>query len=119
MIEARVAEACASSNGRYEPRHVFDFGVRALWQIWLVVDDDRIVFVGATELVRYPTGLKALAWRFGVGDGRQNWQHLMAGVLAWARSEGCKIAEGCFRKGWRRVFTDWRHTHEFIERDIG
>lgn len=119
-IEAMVADACARSRGRFESRHVQVFARSGIWTLWLVVEEEdrKIVFVGGTDFNVYPTGLKTIWWRFGTGEGRENWQHLMAEILAWAKLQGCAKGEGVFRRGWRRVFTDWQHTHEFLEIDL-
>lgn len=114
-----ILSACESSGDRYRAGDVLDFARRGIWQIWVIRNDqENVVFVGATEILDYPTGLRALAWRIGVGSGLEDWKHMMADILAQAKEVGCTIAEGNFRVGWRRVLRDWKHTHEFLERDL-
>lgn len=121
-IEDAIEEACLRSNGRYEAQHVKDFVERGIWQLWLVLDDaKRIVFVGATEILIYPTELKTIAWRMGTGDGMDDWLHFMAPILEMAKDEcGCSRGEGSFRTGWTRVLKNsgWRHTHSILEKDL-
>ena len=117
-IRPFVTSACLTCNGRWTADHILGFARKGIWQIWLVYDGDRIVFVGATEIVTFPTGLKSFAIRFGVGSGRKEWQHHIDRVLLWGKDLGCTIAEGNFRKGWRRVLPGWRHSHEFLEREL-
>lgn len=113
-----IAAACLRSNGRYAPHHVLEFAGGGQWQIWLVLEGDEISFVCGTEIIEFPTGLKAIAFRFGTGTGRERWQDRITDVFAWAKAEGCTMAEGFFRKGWKRVLPGWIHSHEFLERRI-
>lgn len=117
-IEPQVVQACSCSSGRYLADHVRDFARRGLWQLWLVTEAGHVTFVLGTELVDYPTGLRALSLRFGVGERRERWLHLLEQILAFGRAHDCTIAEGDFRVGWRRVLKGWDHTHEFMERRL-
>lgn len=115
-IEDWIEEACDRSSGRYEAEHVKTFARDAIWQLWMITEATEVVFVGATENLIYPTGLKTIAWRLGTGEGREFWQHeMMNYVLEQARGQGCKMVEGGFRPGWRRVFKGWKHTHDILE----
>jgi hypothetical protein len=91
-----------------------------MWQIWIAVDEaGEVCAVAGTRLIAYDTGLKTLFIYFGTGRRRDIWQHFMADMLEWAKAQGCTLAEGSFRRGWRRVFAaflPWRHTHDFLER---
>lgn len=87
------------------------------WQIWIAVDETGILAVAASEIVYYPQ-LTAISIRFGVGRNRQSWQHFRDDIAAWGKTRGCTKIEGTVRKGWRRIFTGWLHTHDFIERNI-
>lgn len=119
-IEDLVCEACARSSGRYTGAHAREFASQGRWQFWIVRDDEgSVCFIGGTEICDYPTGLRTLAWRFGTGHDHEKWAHLMGAVLELAKKEcGCTMAEGAFRRGWKRVFTAWRHTHDVLEIDL-
>jgi len=75
----------------------------------------EICAVAGTRIVTYDTGLKAIDIKFGTGRDRHLWQHFMGDILRWGKSQGCALAEGSFRKGWRRVLPGWRHTHDSLE----
>lgn len=117
-IEPWIVSACARSGGRYEAPHVRDFFLRGVWQLWLIHDAEGIAFVGATEVIRYPTGLQSLVIRIGTGRGMRSWLHCMDEVLARAKTHGCTKAEGEFREGWARALTGWTKTHVVLERDL-
>lgn len=111
-----VAAAADLSSGRYTAAWIRTYAERGQWQIWIAMDEIGICAVAGTELVTYDTGLKALAVKFGTGRNRDSWQHLMNDVVAWGASQGCKLNEGGFRIGWKRVLRGWNHTHDFLER---
>lgn len=118
-IASFVSNACERSNGRYAAEHVRGFLSRGVWQLWVVRDDEgQFVFVGTTEIVSYPTGLTALHWHIGTGKCRESWQHMMGDILSAAKGIGCEVAEGLFRPGWRRVFSDWTVTHVSMEKRL-
>jgi hypothetical protein len=113
-----ISDACAKSSGRYTEPLIKEFAASGLWQIWFAVDDAGICAVAGTEMITYPTGLKVIAIRFGTGRERLKWQHFMEDVVAWGRSQGCTMAEGAFRRGWKRVLPGWHHGHDSLERAL-
>lgn len=118
-IEQDVVQACLRSHGRYSAPLVRKYAEQGLWQIWLAINQaGEVCAVAGTRIVAYDTGLKALDIKFGTGRQRKIWQHFMADLLAWGKEQGCTIAEGSFRKGWRRVLPGWSHTHDCLERSL-
>jgi hypothetical protein len=117
-IESLIVAACARSGGRYEAHHVHDYFRRGVWQLWLIHDAEGIAFVGATEVIRYPTGLQSLLIRIGTGRDMRTWLHHMDEVLSRAKAHGCAKAEGEFREGLARALTGWTKTHVVLERDL-
>lgn len=116
-IESWIADAAERSHGRYTAALIRAYAERGLWQLWLAIDETKeICAVGGTRIITYDTGLKTLFVMFGTGRNRKAWQHFMDDFLAYGKSQGCTLAEGSFRKGWRRIFPGWTHTHDFLER---
>lgn len=113
-----IESACARSHGRYAPQHIMEWARTGEWQIWVVLEGGAVSFVFGTEVILFPTGMKAIAFRFGTGHNREHWQHRIDDVLAWGKAQGCDMAEGVFRKGWRRVLPGWNHTHKFLEKAL-
>lgn len=116
-IESMVATACKRSGGRYLAPDVRVLATHGEWQIWIAVNEHGILAVAGTEIISYPQ-LRAISIRFGIGRDRQSWQHYRDEIAAWGKAQGCTLIEGTVRKGWRRIFTGWLHTHDFIERKI-
>lgn len=118
-LEAFAESAAERSSGRYTAAHIREFGEKGLWQLWLVhKPGENAVALCGTELITYPTGLKSVAIRFCAGHGREEWQHLVETILEQAKGQGCRLAEGAFRLGWRRVLPGWNHTHDYLERPL-
>lgn len=109
---------CARSRGRYEPQHFLNWAITGEWQIWLALDGTDIRAVCGTEVIVFPTGVKAIAFRFCTGSGREDWQPHVDTILAWGKSRGCVLSEGVFRKGWMRVLDGWSFSHVFLERTL-
>lgn len=115
-IETMVAQACERSGGRHSAPVVKAYAKRGAWQIWIALDDKGVCAIAATSVITYDTGLKSIAIRFGTGRQRKSWQNFMEDIVAWGKAQGCTMAEGNFRRGWRRVLPGWTHTHDSLER---
>lgn len=118
-IEYAVSKAADRSHGRYTADLIRGYAQAGQWQIWIAVDDKgEICAIAGTRIAIYDTGLKAIDIKFGTGRRREIWQHFIADLLSWGKTQGCTLAEGSFRKGWRRVLPGWTHTHDSLQRDL-
>lgn len=117
-LRSTIESIAARSSGRYTAQNIFDFARKGEWQIWLIREGDETVFVGGTEVVVFPSGMKGLVIHFGTGRGRKSWVHHMDTVLAWGKYQGAELCNGAFRIGWRRVLPGWTHTHDILERRL-
>jgi hypothetical protein len=80
-----------------------------------VDETGEVIAVAGSHLIRYDTGLKSIFLSFGVGRQRKKWQHFMADIKAWGKSQGCTLFESSLREGWCRIFPDLKHTHDFVQ----
>lgn len=120
-IKDWIASAAEKSNGRYTEPLIRAYAERGMWQIWIAVEaGGDIAAVAGTKIIAYDTGLRTIFFLFGTGRGRKGWQDFEVDIRAWAMTQGCTLAEGCFRIGWRRIFRvfGWLHTHDFLERAL-
>lgn len=117
--ETRLRPILAGAGSRFNYRYSVDdtlgFAKRDIWQLWIGEEDGEILYVGGTELVVYPSGLKSLLVKFIAGRKRELWQHHLATVLRWAKLQGCTMAEGICRKGWKRILPGWTHSYDYLE----
>lgn len=115
-LRSTIESIAARSSGRYTADNILGFARLGEWQIWLIHDAGEIIFIGGTEIVVFPSGMKGLVIHFGTGRGRKHWSHHMDTVLAWGKHQGATLCNGAFRIGWRRVLPGWTHTHDVLER---
>lgn len=116
-----MAKSADRSKGRYTEPLIRAYAEKGMWQIWIAVGTHgEISAVAGTKLIAYDTGLRTIFILFGTGSGRQDWQQFEADIRSWGKDQGCTLAEGCFRIGWRRIFRlfGWKHTHDFLERAL-
>lgn len=121
MVQEFIETACQTTRGRWTPESIFDGLTDRRLQLWVAIQDTssgkcRITACAVTEINNYP-GKKVCTVMFGCGDGRENWQHHMATIEAWAREQGCNAIEAVARKGWAKLL-DWDFTHVFIEKEL-
>jgi len=86
--------------------------------MWLVYDDDSVLYVFITELYELRSGLKVCRLVAGAGERMSEWLHLQSEIEAYARAEGCAkiVAEG--RVGWSRALDGYREVRRVIEKDL-
>lgn len=82
-------------------------GDAQLWVAWDVVGRESLGAL-VTELADHPTGLR-VARVLCLGGARfEEWAFRIRVLEEWARAEGCRALELVGRKGWGRVFPDYR-----------
>ena len=114
-----LADIAARSNGRHSLESIaWEHETRRVW-IWLVVDADEARGLVVSEMLRYPTGVRWLNVRAGVGDMKAL-EESVEFFEALARNLGCEGVESTCRLGWTRKFKSrgYRHTHSFIEKAL-
>lgn len=108
-----VEDAARSTNGRMGAEDFYRFVRDRDMQLWVVADEGEIKCCVLTEIVVYPKN-KFLRISAAVGQGRDDWQHLIADLKAYAKTHGCRGVESLARPGWERVL-DGTKTHVFLE----
>ncbi len=115
-IVGLIVKACESCNGRYLATDVKKLLKDRKWQLWVYRESD-IQAICVTEILLYPRK-KYCRIVMGIGRDRTAWQDHRKTIEEWARSQGCDGIESIARIGWKRIFTDWQHTHEYLERTL-
>lgn len=118
-VAALIADACMTSNGRYQADDVRQALSEARAQLWLVCKDEKPQAAIVTEIAEYPR-LKACRVRIVVGANRREWQDCITEIEKWAKSIGCTRIESNARPGWTRISKQYgyQHTHSFLEKVI-
>ena len=100
------------SGGRLSQITVLDALLNREMQLWLAPKGAMV-----TQIITYPTGLKAMALLL-VGGTMNKWLHLLPQVEAWAKTEGCEISElPRGRKGWVKMLKDY-NSMVFMEKRL-
>lgn len=89
-------------------------------QLWLIVQEARVVGAGITEIYDTPKGLTCAVPVLAAVSFEEALKPLFETVEAWARTEGCVRLEGYGRPGWSRALKPygWRPLSVVIEKDI-
>ena len=95
----------------YDADGVFDAAAQGLFQIWL---NGESVLV--TEVVRYP--LCRVVRGFAAAGDMDELMAMQPAVEQWGREMGCARIEFCGRRGWERVFRDYRCRHVMMVKEL-
>jgi GNAT superfamily N-acetyltransferase len=87
-------------------------------QLWVATEDETVFAIAGTLVFKADNGEKWCEILFATGRERRRWQHLLAGIEDWARSEGCARMRSIARVGWARVYPEYRQTHALIEKGL-
>lgn len=118
MVNAWVKRATDRSLGRYDVASIIDGLMAEKYQLWLIWDEELKKPKGCavTQILIYPTGLKALDLIIVTGRHRKDWVHLMADLEQFGRNEGCGINQAMARPGWEKELPDYNKSHVLLEK---
>ena len=112
MIARAVARA-----GDWTADAIWD-GLRSgLMLLWLITDGTDVKAIAVTELIATP---KEKLCRITLCAGRERavWTHLIADIERFAAGEGCTALRIEGRRGWARIFKDYRQPFVTLEKRI-
>lgn len=119
-IELEVARALKRGN-RYTVGSVKESILNRNMQLWLAIEDGRVLCVCITEILTYPL-CKVMSVFVTIGREHHKWAHYMLGLNEWAKANGCTVGESWARPGWYRVLKNiikgLRMPHVHLEWDI-
>lgn len=87
--------------------------------LWIAWDEAQATIAAAatTKLIDVARGKVCLVTACG-GSGIQRWAHGLAAIEAYARAEGCRYVRFEGRKGFKRVFRDYRQPWIVLEKRL-
>lgn len=88
-----------------------------LWVVWDPASRETLA-VFATQLTTYPSGWKTVRINLLAGEEMERWKHLIDGIEQWAIAEGCDAVEIVGRRGWGRVFPDYKLIEHTFSKDL-
>ena len=110
-------ETAMDRGGRFEPEDIRSRVENSQMQLWIARDAGGVSAVCVTEILEYPR-CRVFSIVILTGRERENWIDQMDALKAQGRQWGCNRIEAWARPGWKRVLTDWRHTHSLLEADL-
>lgn len=95
------------SGGRHTVATIHEALERSHMQLWIVIGgDDEVHSAAITEMVSYKGGCKVL--RFLLMGGEGDAVEFMPLIEQQAKDQGCHEVEIFGRRGWERVFKDYK-----------
>lgn len=116
-VKDLVSQATARGRGKRATVDIWNDLCNARMQLWILATGREIDAIAITEVSEYPRR-KICRVIACVGEGRERWQHHLAGIEDWAREIGCSGIELIARKGWVRIMSDYEFTHAMLEKDL-
>lgn len=108
----------ACERGRiYHAEDIFAGLMERRMQLWVARREGKIIALAVTSISEMPRR-KICELLIGTGTGREEWQHHRHTIEQWAKSQGCAAMYCLARKGWARVFNDYRMTHVLLEKEL-
>ncbi len=117
LVARLLAKAVERSRGKQDGDDIAAAIETGRMQLWLLAAPGQIAAIALTEISEYPRK-KVCRVIACVGEGRERWQHHLAGIEDWAKEIGCDGMELVARKGWARVMSDYELTHVMLEKGI-
>ena len=98
-----LEDAVKTQRHSYHITDVYEGIISGMYELWLVLDDDKPVAAFTTRIVRFPN-CKTLSVDW-VGGGRMTeWLPLLQETMTdYAKANNCKYLEGYGRKGWGKA----------------
>jgi hypothetical protein len=86
--------------------------------LWFVLDDGRIMGIAVTEVVAAPATGRVCSIVLCAGAQVKRWIHLKRAIEAYARAQGCTRMRLSGRRGWARLFPDYRQPYVTLEKAL-
>jgi hypothetical protein len=122
LVEPYVKRVCARHSDQVTEAELLDDAMAGRKQIWMAWDgaNKAVQAVFSTSIDEAKDGSKTARLHFCTGQDREQWQDLLADILAWAAQNGCKRFRTIARKGWSEHLADYgfRQTHVVFEKEL-
>ena len=105
------------SEGELEPDDFYDLLVEGEMQLWIALEDGKIIASMISQVVPYPRKRVLRIISIG-GEDMDKWINSLPLVEDWALEMGCTSLECWGRKGWLKVLTDWKCSYHILTKDL-
>ena len=120
LVEEWIGDAAKRNGERYTSDTVLvdiEAGDMQLWIIW-DTKETKAQAVIISQLLEYPTGVKAADIILLTGDNRREWKHMLSTFEEWAKEQGCGLVQATLRRGWARDLPDYKCSHVLLEKQL-
>ena len=118
---ALLEDAVKTQRHSYHITDVYEGILGGMYELWLVLEEDKPVAAFTTRIVRFPN-CKTLSMDW-VGGGRMSeWLPVVLETMTdYAKANNCKHLEGYGRKGWGRALEKfgWKVNYIAYKCEIG
>lgn len=105
-VEEFLNKAVKYTYGRYEVEDIYDCLKEYDHQLWVAIDEGKIIGAVVTNVMHYPKR-KYLVMSFCGGSDLKDWKDPMLKLLQrFAKDIGCDGIEATARQGWAKVLQD-------------
>lgn len=85
---------------------------------WIVMDGDRKLGIVMTQMVTYPTGVKAARFEAAAGMLPEDWLKHKDIIEKWAIDNGADYIELVGRIGWTKYMDDYKPQGVILSKDL-
>jgi hypothetical protein len=121
-IREHLEPSVARSRGRITMDNVFDMHDAARVQIFIGIENSKIICTTVTEVIEWSSGRRCMKMLLGGCQNGVMWESvptMMEFVEKTAREIGCKSLLVDGRKGWKRVLPDgYEFSHATFEKEL-
>ena len=106
--------AIERSRGLINEQNTYDKLRKFEWQCWAAYDGVELKAAIVTRILNAPSGRKLLDAILAGGDDRRLWQKpIVERLKQFMRDEGCDGFQLLGRKGWERVYPEFK-VHQIV-----
>ena len=118
MVSDWIAELVNSEPYTTE-MDVLDAVVNKQAQMWIAWGENVARAVCITQLEEHPKAKCCFLWLMA-GRGLNDWKHLITGIEAWAKREGCKVIRSEVRPGLKKALAEFgfKSPRVILEKEI-
>lgn len=85
--------------------------------LWVVSGKREIDCAAVTQIQKTQASKVCMVLTCG-GSGVRHWAHLLSGVEQYAKEEGCDCVRFIGRRGWKRIYPNYREIGAVFERKL-
>ena len=87
-------------------------------QLWGILSGEELMAVVVTRILTFGSFCRALRIQLCGGEQLHSWKHLLPELEGHARNLQCHLVEIQGRRGWGRVFPEYRERSILLEKEL-